>query len=291
MNPHQFDDGTYTSFRRSLLAEKGSRFQRDFLRAARQSAAFLAFVQDKVARVKGDDFPIYGNSLTEHEYKEPPPDTEHALYSTWRGITPAVACRTTFWAEVTFRHIEGKRIEASYLAANGGAQAGGLERIERVLEPARSEASDKAVDACVRTILRRMSGLREARGNRSPYVDCPFGRAWWRERAVAEICSNAGVSREDVLGILRLSQGYWEEIVSQIVSRNSVVGDGKVRDALVVCLIAQKDSRPDSPIFQGKELRKLIKLLGIRSAWQELSVLELDDLITLIGKEMKAVTT
>ena len=31
--------------------------------------------------------------------------------------------------------------------------------------------------------------------------------------------------------------------------------------------------------------------IGIRSAWQELGVLELDDLITLIGKEMKAVTT
>ena len=287
MNPHQFDDGTYTSFRKSLLKEKGSESQRDFLRAARRSAAFLAFVQDQVVRIKGDDFPIYGDSLTEHEYKEPPPDTEHTLYATWNEITPAVACRTTFWAEVTFRHIESKRIEASYLAANGGAQAGGRERIERAL----AGGSDKAVDACMRTILRRMSGLREARGNRSPYVDCPFGRAWWRERVAAEIGSGAKVSRERILGILRLSQGYWEEIVSQIVSRNSVVGDGKVRDALVVCLIAQKDSRPDSPIFQGKELRKLIKLLGIRSAWQELGVLGLDDLITLIGKEMKAVTT
>lgn len=289
MNPRQFDDPTYTAFRSSLLKEKGSEFQRDFLRAARQSADFLAFVQNEVVRTEGDDIPIYGNPLTEHEYKEPPPDTERALYETWKEITPAVACRPGFWAEVTFCHIENDRIEASYLAANGGSQAGGLERIERVLKEASDKA--KAVDDCVRTILRRMSGLREARGNRSPYVDCPFGRAWWRERIAEEIYSSAEVSRNGILGILRLSQGYWEGIVSQIVSRNSIVGDAQVRNALVVCLIAQRDSNPESPIFNIKGLNKLIKLLGIRSAWQELGVLGLDDLIALISKEIRVATT
>lgn len=283
MNPRQFDDSSYTEFRRSLLDEKGSEFQQEFLTATRKSPAFLKFVQDEVSRLEGDDFPIYENSLTEHEYKEPPPDTERALYEAWKEIAPAVACRFTFWAEVTFRHIEESRIQASYLAANGGSLSGGLERIDRVL----SGEDKKAVDDCVRTILRRMSGLPEARGNRSLYVNCPFGCAWWRERITADICSSTGKARDDVLGILRLNKGYWEEIVSLIVSRNSVVGDAKVRDALVVCLIDQKDLDPGSSILNSKSLRQFCRLIGVRSARQELGVLDLPDLIKLIGEELK----
>ena len=35
----------------------------------------------------------------------------------------------------------------------------------------------KTSTACVRTVLRRLGGLPEVRGNRSVYVDCPFARA------------------------------------------------------------------------------------------------------------------
>lgn len=281
MNPKQLDASAYTIFRKSLIREKGSERQLSFLESARQDLNFLEFIRGEVPTTNGDEIPVYGANLSEHEYKDPPSDTERALHESWSGVIPAVACRAAFWGEVTLRHIEEGRIRASYLAANGGALSGGLERIDRAL----SEGNETAIDSCVRAIIRRLSGLPE-RGNRSPYVDCPFGRAWWRERIAAEVCSSTSESRANVLGILRLKQSYWEEFINLIVSRNSIIGDKKVRDALVHSLIKQRANSDRSPIFTSAKLQKLCRLLGVRGAWQEFGVLEMSFLNSLISEEI-----
>ena len=95
-----------------------------------------------------------------------------------------------FWGCVTYRHIEAGRIESSFLAANGGGTSTGVQRIDLALGDTGERAASK-LDGCVRTVLRRLGGLPEVRGNRSVYVNCPLARAWWRERLVREAAADA----------------------------------------------------------------------------------------------------
>ena len=103
-----------------------------------------------------------------------------------------------FGAHLTTRHIEENRIDATSLAAE--ANVSGLERIERALAETGEKAAQK-IDECVRTVLRRLSGLPE-RGSRSVIVDCPFARAWWRGRLLSDIVKgddNLSAIVQDVL--------------------------------------------------------------------------------------------
>ena len=82
--------------------------------------------------------------------------------------------------------------------------------------------------------MRNLSGLPEARGNRSVYVDCPFARAWWRQRLVTRVLGHGDPVPVSAVGyVVRLNKGYWERLTTLIVSRNSVFGSDVVQDALV----------------------------------------------------------
>ena len=285
----RLDDEKYTKLRKELLAEKGSDLQCEFLEAARSGEQFIDFIRNgRGIGTQGDEkVAILTEKLTEHEYKETPKDTEHKMYAAWEGIPLETTCSVTFWAEVTLRHIEAGRIQSSYLAANEGSLPGGLARIDKALS---SSGSAKDVDACVRTVLRRMSGLPEVRGNVSVYVNCPFGRAWWRGRWAEEVCENTEASRADVVNLLRHGQEYWEKLVRLVISRNSVLGDQRVRDVLIWSLAEILKSESENAILKAKKLESLCRLLGVRCAWQELGMLDVDELKALIDREIRVIS-
>ena len=80
------------------------------------------------------------------------------MYELWRDTPPSIACRVSFWAGVTLEHIRSQRIiQATWLAANGGITESGEERVDRALSMT-GEDGTKAIDACVRTVFRRISG-------------------------------------------------------------------------------------------------------------------------------------
>jgi len=282
----RLDDTAYTKLRKQLLEKKGSRLQRELLESIRLDDRFLEFVRDKVGEEGTTEVLVLDKILTEHEYKEPPKDTERGMYEAWKDISPETACRVTFWGAVTLLHIENKRIRPSYLAANGGSLSDGLERVDKALS---ASGSEKDIDSCVRTILRRMSGLPEPRGNSSVYVNCPFGRAWWRGKLTEEVCEKTGASRDSILDLLRWTQDYWETLVRLLVSRNSVLGDSDVRVALIWTLAELLESTKESEILKSKNLRVLCRLLGVRCAWQELGMLDLNEVKALIGKEISSI--
>ena len=279
----QLHDGEYTALRQSALRTKGSSEQRALIVAARESAKFIKYMRDQVAITDGDELPQHEEKMTEQAFKDAPQDTEQTVYASLRSLTPALACRPTLWGALTLKHIENGYIESSYLAANGGSLPGGLKRIDAAL------ASDdaKEIDACVRTLFRRFSGLPEARGHKSVYVNCSFGRAWWREHLCEQICHETGAVRSDVLVVLRLSQQYWEELISLLVSRNSIIGDRKTRDVLVWFLTETKKTNPSHNVFKSKQLRKFCRILGMRSAWQEIGMLAPDELKQVLEQEIK----
>lgn len=283
----QLSPEQYTRLRKNLLSGKGSDRQRKFLYACKSNDDFLEFVRREVDSEGNEEIPVFNEKLTEHEYKDPPGDTEDNLYTLWKTIPPETACRVSFWGEVTLRHIENNNISAYYLAANGGTLSGGEERIDKSLS---SQGSAKDIDACVRTILRRMSGLPEARGNRSQYVDCPFGRAWWRSRVSEEVAITSKFPRKKIRELLNLSQTYWESLVTLVVSRNSILGDNKVRHALIWRLAEILETDPKSKLLKLTSLNDFCRLLGVRCAWQELGILDLAEVKKLIQDEILSST-
>jgi len=279
----RLDNEQYTKLRRELLKKEGSALQTELLEAVRTDASFLKFMRDRVGTKGEEEASLLHEKLTEHQYKDPTKDTSKAIYKTWKDVPPETACRVTFWGEVTLLHIESKCIRSSYLAANGGSLPGGLERIDKALS---SRGSEKEIDSCVRAILRRMSGLPEARGNISVYVNCPFACAWWREQFAEEVCSNTEASRDMILNLLRSGQEYWETLVRLVVSRNSILGDRVVRDALIWSLSVTFKTDKENRVFKAQKLKDLCRLLGVRCAWQELGIFKPIELKVLIDKEI-----
>ena len=193
---------------------------------------------------------------------------------------------------MTSRHIEAGRIESSYLAANGGGSATGAQRIDAALSASGDEAVS-AVDGCVRTVLRRLSGLPEARGNRSVYVNCPLARAWWRERLVAEVATGeaAGLEREIRAVVHSESQQYWEDLVTFVVSRNSVFGSETVRNVVVRSLAKALECDRRSPLRTAHELKRVCRSVSSVQASVELSVLPQEDVTAIVSTIVDAVSS
>ena len=275
-------DADYTNLRKSLLAEKGSERQTEFLGKARCSQDFLEYLSGRVGNRGSLDVELCAFPMTESEFAAPPSDAEARLYRSWSGVSPSTACRTTFWANVTCHHVREGRIESFYLAAPGGITLGGAARIERALDSNGSERP-KAIDQCVRTILRRLGGIPEQRGKRTVYVDCPFARAWWREWLVKQICGGDADNATQVRAVLRINQTYWEKIVDRIVSRNSTFGSPEVRSAFILALAELVGDR-GSELRKPKELIRACRRVAASQATRELSILKEDELREIMAE-------
>ena len=278
----ELNDTDYSGLRKTLLSEKGSAFQIEFLKILKDSKEFTKWIRDKVKiEESGKDFDLISDQLREHEFKEPPKQVEEELFQKWESIiTPAQACRSSFWGYVTLRHIEERKIKPFYLAANGGSLPGGLECIDKSLE----KGDAGGIDKIVRTALRRFSGLPEARGNRTVYVNCPFARTWWRCHIAKDICDKTSADENKVFEVLRVNQTYWEALITSVVSKNSVFGDEIIRATLIWAL-SEKMGSKNSSLFVADKLTKIIKKIGVRLAWQELAVFPPEDLKALFETE------
>ena len=277
----ELKDSDYTQVRKNLLRTKGGSFQRDFLEAVRNSQTFIDYIRSKISTEGSYELPLSPDPMTEDEFKAPPEDTEIRLYESWSELTPRMACRSTFWANFTCRHIEDQKVNAVYLAANGGNLPGGAERIDRALMETGNE-QPQMIDRTVRTVLRRLGGLPEVRGNRSVYVDCPFARAWWREHLVEQIAQGDTSIAAQVRKVIRIHQTYWEKLVDRIVSRNSTFGSVKVRNAFFHTLARFIKANPESALRETKALERACRRITVHQGTRELSILDDAELMEVI---------
>ena len=275
----ELSDVEYTRLRKVLLRTKGSDAQRDFLEDVRDTDAFLERMT-KIPITGTATAPVIPDPLTESEFKEPALLIERTLHETWAALTPATACRSTFWARVTLDHLQSGRIQSSYLAANGGSRPGGLERIDHVLADT-SDSAPRLIDLCVRTVLRRLGGLPEVRGNRSVYVDCPFARAWWRERWVNDACRGDPEFARHLRTVVRTSQNYWEKFVDRVVFRNSTFGDENLRSAFLRALAEVARDSPETKL-RTKAMQRLCRRATTYQGRLELSILDDGELDALM---------
>ena len=320
----ELESSSYTSLRKELIRSKASPQQWAFLKIMQEdSSVFSEWLLERVEVASGTQLKLLPNPLSEDEFKNSPQDTEEQIYHQWAELTPAIACRPSFWGLVTFRNIEAERLEPSYLAANGKTKPDGAGRISELIKSQDPPATGKDIDRAVRDALRKLGGLPEPRGHRSVYVDCPLSRAWWRVYIAQRICEETPEADQDkVLEVLRISQTYWEDLVQLMVSRGSVLGDVKARNALVWALsekyaaetssnsaeqeATQEDEGSEETesegesnnegkngkkkFWTGAKLKILCSRLGVRSAWQELGVFSLEELKEIMDGEIEAIS-
>ena len=289
----ELEETQYHQYQKLLLKTKGGKLQRDFIEALQDSEEFLSLLDDSVETKDGEELPTFDGPLTESSFKEPTADQELRMHELWRNTPPSAACRVSFWASVSIEHLRANKIaEPTWLAANGGITETGEERIDRALS-LHGEEGDKAVDDCVRTVFRRMSGLPTARGNRSVFVNPSFGRGWWRERIVARVSERgAGVEeRPSLLEVVRRNQQYWENLVTMIVSRGSVLGSTDVQDAVINSLAMHLRVHLNTPLRNAATLNATMRRLSNIAAYREIGVMEfgeigqiVDDLLVRVSE-------
>lgn len=280
MKYSEFDEAKYSNFRKNLIKEKENDVQKNFLNIVRDTPTFIDYMKNEIGISKGDEVPLYESKLTENEFKELPTDIENSLFQAWIDLTPQTACRSSFWAYVTFKHIEAGKIDSCYLATNGGNLSGGKCRIDTVL------AENSNIDPVVRTILRYLGGLPEARGRRSVYTDCSFARAWWRSYYSQNVCKETNSDPLKINQVLNKDKTCWEVLINLTVSRNSVLGDERVRSALISSLADQIGVMDKAILFNTEKLGLLSRLIGTRQAIQELGILSVGDIKDMISTDL-----
>lgn len=201
------------------------------------------------------------------------------IYDHWNDLTPSIASRTSFWAYVTLEHVRSGAIQPTYLATNGVDGQSGEERIDRALNRT-GDNPNKAIDDCVRTVFRQLGGLPQARGNKSVFVDCPFARAWWRERLFRRAESTTGISQPEVGHPLRETKTHWEAFVKTMVSRNPILGMNLIQDALTSSLAvrAKKIFEASKRIPTSPQIERICQQLCFVGASRELGILDLSEL-------------
>ncbi len=279
MSYRELDDEKYLRWQRRLLkgTSEAERLegQQELLRALLEPGDFERLVGERVGETEGENLPVLDGPLTEASFREPTGDQEERMFDGWRDIRPVVASRVSFWGSVTLNHVrEGKIRSATWLAADGTNARTGEERVEIALRgPEEGRAATMA--ECVRTVFRRLSGLPIFRGNRSVFVNPPFGRGWWRERVVQQ-CSHGGpqVARPaEIRAVVRCNQEYWETLVTLIVSRGSVFGSLAVQSALIQCLAVRFRANPNTLFRNATELKSLLRRFSRLAAAREFGIL------------------
>ena len=286
----EFEARKFDLLRSSLIEEKGSEAQVALLKACLSRESFFKWVdlnlnRGKVGQVVHE---VFSRKLDEDEFKGMNELIENEANQLWSDVPLIVACRSSFWGMVTVNHIEKGIIEPGYLATNHKSISG-VERIKRAIEC----KGNKAIDDVTRTILRKLSGLPEERGiPRSVSCDCPFGRAWWRQRILNETLLLTEGNRQAISDTLYASKTYWEKLLmlpqmEVSNSKPSRFGDSKVRTAFIWALsdyvgICGYEKLFDSNGLIDKCTRRFTRM----SLKREFGVFEIDELKSIIKEEV-----
>ena len=209
---------------------RGGVRQREFIRlVAEDQNAFCRLVRSW-GLTPGALPPVTETRLSEKEFADPPWSTERLIASTWAMLPVSLAARPETWTRIHVAMIEQRRINSSYLAANGQGESGRT-RIAQALK--RKDA--QAVDSVVRTVLRRLGGVILDRANRTVFLDCPLAKTWWRHRFAIEAHATFGRLSEAALSAALRPRYRWEALVEAMVSKLTIIGDSAIRPALVQC--------------------------------------------------------
>ena len=282
----EFDSEHLATMRRTLIKESTTEMQIEFIREFCARGSFEKWVQQNLLKdlkcLNASD--VLQDKLSESKFTNMPREVERQVGVKWKSLTLRVASRSSFWGVVTTNHIMNGVIEPSYLAAEPDNKISGLQRIEDAI----AGGDGKKVDKVTRTILRRLCGLREARGPlRSLRSNCSFARAWWRENMIEETARVTGANQEAVACTLRKSQEFWEKVANLIVLTGASFGDEKIRVAFICALSKYAKNTRHKGLFLTKgSIDRCRERLRIHSVDQEFGVYEIDELVEFMTNEI-----
>ena len=251
---------------------RGGDEQRAFLGlAASDDAGFCSFVRSWGLR-SGTPPPVTAAQLSERELVDPPWSTERAIAATWANLPVNLGARPETWTRIHVEMIEQGRIKSSFLATNGNGESGK----GRIALALRGD-DPQQIDACVRTVLRRLGGVIEARANRTAYLDCPLARAWWRHRYAVEAHETFSAHPVQALSAALRPAFRWEALVEAMVSKLTVIGDRAIRPAVVQCLA-------DGAGESSRDVADMLSWIGRRTTVQALGALGPDHVRRLVAE-------
>ena len=292
----EYEGRKIEALRSSLIEKKGSEAQRVLLEACLGRESFFDWVE---SNLKGGEIgqlvpEVFSRKLDEYEFTGMKYLGEQEASQLWSDVPVIVALRSSFWGIVTVNHIKKGIIEPCYLASvlrnlkSSVKPITGVERIEGAL----GSDDDEEIDHVARTILRKLCGLQEARGVRSVSCDCPFARAWWRQRILEETVRLTMGNEDAMSTTLYKSKTYWEKLLmlpqmEVSKSKPSRFGDSKVRTAFIWALSDYDDNPDYKKLFRSdglidKCMRKFISM----SLEREFGVFEIEELKNIIKNEV-----
>lgn len=254
--------------------KRGDKNQREFIDfASNDSKDLYKLLRNKLTIDSGDTPPIPQSPLCESEFIDPPWSTELIISQTWDNIPLHKAARPETWTRINLELISKNLICSSFLAARSKGESG-CDRIAAALQLNDSEA----IDSCVRSIFRRLGGLIPDRANRTVFLDCPIGKAWWRHYYAIEAHKHFNqFSVKKMSDSLRPSY-IWQTLIESMISRLTIIGDSSIRPA-IVCVFAE------GLVNSKLEVEELFRWIGQRCTVQALGMLDPIEIHQMISEE------
>ena len=261
-------------FGKQLLKYRGSDEQKKFLEVCLSREAFLDYMDEHLSMegIEGDGaLGSFDHAFTEMEFVEPPFDTTQRLV--WEAFTPVFGSGEEenyadgcFWGVVVREMIERNLVETTWLAANASDthEDAGIANIENALD-AEDDSSEKAVDDCVRRVLRSMCNP-APRGARIVFNDFSLGKSWWRWCWASRMAEILDIDRDDILQHILTGRNY-ATIAAKMHSGRSYLSPENVFGGLILFL----NGRKKSPL-SSKRIGKIIDELAYQSAWRAIEL-------------------
>ncbi len=225
-------------------------------------------------------FPDTHEKLTENEYSGPPLEVEQQFYTLLKHVPPRMAASATFWTSYQVEMIRRGIIQPSFLAKKTQESQSGRARMEKAL---RRDDAD-SIDKVVRTVLRRLGGLYEARGSLSIYEDCRLARAWWRGFIAVQVSEDSGHDPNLVWKLLHQSSAPYETMMLYQLRKLTIISERGLRSAFLSYLLEMKIGEKSK---ERKELvERILRRIGELSAYQELGFLSYEENKKLIKENL-----
>ncbi len=242
--------------------------QTEFLHVCKSGKdSFLNYIDNRFSGdsvIKAEEI-ILNHKFCELEFRKPPLDTEEIIWNTFKPVSStAEVCDSGFWGYVIVTMIRDEKIKPSYLASNSnGVNTTGAYIIDKALG-----SDTKAIDDCVRLILRSMCAPPHGRGpKRVIRENFPLGKAYWRWHWSYKMSQHINLDFNEILKIL--DENYYGGFSEKMCSGKSYISSINTLGGLLLYL-----KLVDKKKITSNDLKKIIDRLSYLSAWKAIEMQE-----------------
>lgn len=208
----------------------------------------------------------------------PFPDDLEEIIKMFAQVQPCDLSRPATWYAIHIKLVEEEVVDQFAFVGGSKGGKGGYNSVKQALD------SEEKSEKCLRNILRHMGGILSIRGSRSTFLDCPTGSFYWKCRFSLETIETYKMERRSVYDALSQSS-VWEPLIEGIVSRMTIIGDSKIRPALIAYIAkALEEKRIKKDVKRW--VRELRSEIGQISITRHLGFLETQEIMNVFQEEL-----